>query len=403
MSEPDSTPRRRPPTIDLTAKEVGAEPAEPAPNPAAADASGERASSGNATKARGRRNSRLGSYAVGILIGAVVAGGAAAGLWAAGFMPRRDTTVPAAAPVAKTMADDHVSARLDKIEHALQTPRADDGAAGFMTAVEAQNKSLGDALAALSHRVDDIAAASQTALTQAKSAAAAADDAKSAAEGAKSANASGVQHSDLDALASRVAALESAVKSLTADNAQRSASQNDNAARATIAAEALRAAVERGVPFQSELAAVKSFGADQDAIGALAPFAAGGVPTAKALGRELATLTPSLQRAADSAMPAGSLLGRLEARAQRLVRVTPIDTAAAPASHDVSSLIGRIEADAARGDIEAALADLAKLPDGTRAPAVAWIKRAQARETALAASRRIAAAALAALAKPASQ
>ena len=48
MSEPDSTPRRRPPTIDLTAKEVGTEQAGPAPDTAAADAAGERAAPGNA-------------------------------------------------------------------------------------------------------------------------------------------------------------------------------------------------------------------------------------------------------------------------------------------------------------------------------------------------------------------
>ena len=396
MSEPDSTPRRRPPTIDLTAKEVGAEQAGPAPDPAAADAAGERASPGNAGSARASRNSRAGAYAVGILIGAVVAGGAMAGLWAAGVMPGRDNAARVATPAAKPAADDHISARLDKLEQALQTPRADDGAVGRMNAVEAQDKSLGDGLAALNRRVDEIAAA-------ARSASAAADDAKSVADQAKSANASGLQRSDLDAIGSRVAALESAIKSLTADNAQRSASQSDNTARATIAAEALRAAVERGVPFQSELAAVKSFGADQDAVAALGPFAAGGVPSATALGRELAALTPSLQRAADAETPTGSLLGRLEARAQRLVRVTPIDAGAAPTGHDASSLIGRINADAARGDIEAALADLAKLSDGTRMPAAAWIRQAHARETALAAARHIAADALAALVKPASQ
>jgi hypothetical protein len=396
MSEPDSTPRRRPPTIDLTAKEVGAAQPGPAPDPAAADAAGERASPGKAGGVRASRNSRTGAYAVGILIGAIVAGGAAAGLWAEGVMPGRDNAAPAATQAAKPASDDHMSARLDKLEQALQTPRADDGVAGRVTAVEAQDKSLGDALAALSRRVDEIAAA-------AKSASAAADDAKSVADQVKSANASALQRSDLDAIGSRIAALESAVKSLTADNAQRSSSQSDSTARATLAAEALRAAVERGVPFEAELAAAKSFGADQDAVAALGPFAAGGVPSAAALGRELATLTPSLQRAADSETPTGSLLGRLEAHAQRLVRVTPIDAAAAPAGHDASSLIGRINADAARGDIEAALADLAKLPDVTRASAAAWIRQAQAREMALAAARRIAADALAALAKPASQ
>ncbi len=103
MSEPDSTPRRRPPTIDLTAKEVGAEQAGPAPDPAAADAAGERASPGNAGSARASRNSRAGAYAVGILIGAVVAGGAVAGLWAAGVMPGRDNAAPIAARGSKRL------------------------------------------------------------------------------------------------------------------------------------------------------------------------------------------------------------------------------------------------------------------------------------------------------------
>src|SRR5579863_1022724 len=268
MSEPDSTPRRRPPTIDLTAKEVGAERAGASPDSAPADAAGERASSANAGGARAGQKSRAGAYALGILIGAIVAGGAAAGLWATGVMPGRDNAAPIAAPVAtqaaKPASDDHMSARLDKIEQALQTPRADDGVVGRMNAVEAQDKSLGDALAALNRRVDEIAAA-------AKSASAAADDAKNVADQVKSANASALQRSDLDALGSRIAALESAVKSLTADNAQRSSSQSDNTARATLAAEALRAAVERGGPFQAELAAVKLFGADRDAVTALGP------------------------------------------------------------------------------------------------------------------------------------
>jgi hypothetical protein len=394
MSEPDSTPRRRPPTIDLTAKEVGAGQAASAPDSAAADAAGERPSPGKSGGVRASRNSRAGAYALGVLIGAIVACGAVAGLWASGFTPGRDNTVPSVAPAAKPVdndriSDDHISARLDRIQQALQTPRADDGVTGRVNALEAQDKSLSDALAALNHRVDEIAAA-------AKSAAAAADEAKSA-------NASGLQRSDLDAIGSRVTALENAIKSLSADNAQRSSSQSDNTARATLAAEALRAAVERGVPFQAELAAAKSFGANQDAVAVLGPFAAAGVPSATTLGRELAALTPSLQHAADSETPTGSLLGRLEARVRRLVRVTPIDAAAAPAGHDASSLIGRINADAARDDTEAALADLAKLPDATRAPAAAWIKQAQARETALAAARRIAAEALAALGKPASQ
>lgn len=285
MSEPDSTPRRRPPTIDLTAKEVGTEGAGPAPEAAAAAA--EPATPGSAA-GRDRRDSRAGSYALGILIGAIAAGVAAAGFWAAGFVPGRDNYVPAVASAAKPAADDQISTRLDKIQKALQAPRPDDGLSGHVAAVEAQDKALGDSLAALNRRVDDVAAA--------------VDDAKTAAKSA-------VQPGDLDPLTDRIAAVENAVKSLTADVAQRSANAGDAAARATVAAGALRAAAERGVSFKAELAAVKSFGADPEAVAALAPFAANGVPSAVVLGHELAALVPALQRAADSQMLTGTLLG----------------------------------------------------------------------------------------------
>ena len=66
-------------------------------------------------------------------------------------------------------------------------------------------------------------------------------------------------------------------------------------------------------------------------------------------------------------------------------------------------MIARINAAAARGDVAAALADIAKLPDASRALADGWVKKAQAREAAIAASQRIAADALAALGKPGSQ
>jgi hypothetical protein len=85
------------------------------------------------------------------------------------------------------------------------------------------------------------------------------------------------------------------------------------------------------------------------------------------------------------------------------VRITPAGTSAAPAGDDASSVIARINAAAARGDVAAALAEIAKLPDAPRALVDAWVKKAQAREAAIAASQHIAAAALAALGKPGSQ
>ena len=399
MSEADSTPRRRPPTIDLTAKEVETAAPDPAPN---ADTE-HRAADGAVPGGRGGSFfSRAKMDPIGVVIGALAAGAVAVGFWLAGFVPVHQTAPPqstvAAAPSTKTADIDEISARLDRIQQALQAQRPDAALESRLTATEAQGKAFADSLAAVTRRVDEVAAASQTALAQAKTASAAAEAAKSAAQ-------AGVQRSDLDILAGRIATLEGAVKSLSADVAQRTSSSNadDRATRMTVAAEVLRATVERGAPYQAELGAVTALGAEQNATAALQPFAAQGVPSAAQLGRELAALTPALYRATEAEPNNNSFLARLESHAQKLVRITPVGTSAAPAGDDPASVIARINAAAARGDSAAALADIAKLPDGARALADDWVKKAQACEAAIAASRRIAADALAALSKPVSQ
>jgi hypothetical protein len=407
MSEADSTPRRRPPTIDLTAKEVETAAPDPAPN---ADTEAEhRAADSAVPSGRGGGSffSRAKPDPIGVVIGALAAGAVAVGFWLAGLVPVHQTVAPqstsaapstSAGPGAKTADIDEISARLDRIQQALQAQRPDAALESRLTATEAQGKAFADSLAAVTRRVDEIAAASQTALAQAKAASVAAEAAKSTAQ-------AGVQRSDLDMLTGRIATLEGAVKSLSAEVAQRMSSSNadDRATRMTVAAEALRATVERGAPYQAELGAVTALGAEQNATAALQPFAAQGVPSAAQLGRELAALTPALYRATETEPNSNSFLARLESRAQKLVRITPVGTSAAPAGDDPASVIARINAAAARGDSAAALADIAKLPDGARALADGWVKKAQACEAAIAASRRIAADALAALSKPVSQ
>ena len=124
------------------------------------------------------------------------------------------------------------------------------------------------------------------------------------------------------------------------------------------------------------------------------------MPSAAALAHELSALTPALQHAADTAPGETGFLGRIENSAQRLVRITPVD---APVGNDPSAVIARITLDAARDDITAALNDIAALPDSAKAAAADWVQKAQARNAAIAASRQIAADALAALSKPAAQ
>ena len=404
-SEPDTNPGRRPPTIELKATEVD-DPAVAAQSGGGGPADTPPPKSSGPTPSDPQPNAaaagRVKSYAVSAIVGAAAMAAIAAGLWFVGVLPSRQAapsgaaTAPetAAAPQPASNAEQDVSARLDKIERTIQAQRNQPALANRVAAAEAQTKALTDSLAALNRRVDAIVATSQ-------SAAKAADAAQAATQAVnQAASRTSVQQSDLDALGGRIAALEKAVKTLSENAARPAQGADDQAARLTIAAEVLRAAVERGAPYPAELAAVQSFGVAQDAFAPLAPFAANGVPSAAALAHQLVALTPDLQRAAEPSSDESTFLGRLEAHAQQLVRITPVE---APAGNEPSAVVARIEVDAAHADIAAALADIDALPDSAKPLAADWIAKAKAREAARAAARQIAAAALAGLSKPASQ
>jgi hypothetical protein len=412
-SESDNT-GRRPPTIELAATEVATSAAEPAAGPAeSADtrAAEEAPASSNASSPTGGKqqtssasSGRLKLHITGALIGAVIMAAALAALWLTDLIPARDGTAghtlasntsapatlsPTPPPNQAQSQTPDLSARLDKIERAIEAQRTEPALGNRIGGVEAQAKSLGNDVAALQRRLDEIAASGQSAAKQADTALNAAEAAKSASEAA---NKMEVQRGDLDAVASRIMALESAVKGLAAATAP-----VDRAARFTIAAEALRAAVERGTPYQAELAALGALGVDQKATAPLEPFAASGVPSTAALAHELDALTPALQQASEPESGDATFLGRLKANAEKLVRVTP---AGAPAGNDPAAVLARIRFDAAHGDIAAALAAIDALPDSAKSLAAAWGKKAAACEAALAASRQIASDALTALAKP---
>jgi hypothetical protein len=390
-SEPDSTPGRQPPTIELKATEVGVEKPDAAPQHDADGAAAEPES--QASSARPSAGSRAGSALFATALAGVAGGVIAAlvigaGLWFTGYIPPRTVAAGPSAERPNDPAIADLSTRLATIEAAQRAqPHPDSALASRIAAAEATAKSLGDQLAALNGRIDDAAGAAQKAQAQAAA----------AADAAKNATRSGVAHSDLDALNARVAALESTIKTLSDNATRQAASADDRVARLTMAAEALRSAVERGAPYQAELAAVRSFDVDQNATTALKPFGATGVPSAAALAHELEDLAPTLQQAAEPASDNSTFLGRLRTNAEHLVSITPVD---APVGDDPASVATRIAVDAAHADIAAALADIAKLPSAAKPLAAAWAQKAQAREAAIAAGRKLAADALAALAKP---
>jgi hypothetical protein len=376
----------------------------------------EHATAGSNAPASAPSGRRFISHIASALIGAAVMAGAAAALWFTGVIPSRETapvgtaasdiSTPAApsnpapnpppslAAAQNGPAAPDLTARLDKIERAIEAQRSDPALGRRIAELAAQTKALVDNLAALTRRVDEIAATSQSAAKQADTAFNAAETAKSASEAASKDQ---VRHEDVDALASRIMALDSAVKGLAAATAPLASSgANDRSARLTIAAEALRAAVERGAPYQAELNAVQALGVDQKATGALEPFAGSGVPSAAMLTRELEALTPALQEASEPRSGDTTFVERLKSNAQKLVRITPLN---APAGNNPQAVVDRIRLDAAHADIGAALADIGTLPDAAKPLAAAFTQKAAAREAALAASRQIAADALAALAQ----
>ena len=406
MSETDDQTPRRPPTIELAATEVeGA--AEKAAGEAGAPASS------NASEP-GRSGRRLTSHIGSALLGAVLMAAAAVALWFFGAIPSREAApvttaasdAPAPAPPALNQPPSspptaaqtspiapEVTARLDKIEHAIETQRSDPEIGNRIAEVAAQTKALADSLAALTRRVDETAAASQSAGKAADTALIAAQAAKGATDAASKDQ---VHHEDMDTLANRILALESAVKGLAAATAPLASSgANDRSARLTIAAEALRAAVERGAPYQTELNAVQALGVDRQATAALETFAASGVPSAAALARELEALIPALAEASEPRSGDTTFIERLKSNAQKLVRVTPLN---AP-GREPQAVVDRIRLDAAHAEIAAALADLNALPEAAKPLAAAFSKKAADREAAVAASKQIAASALAALAQ----
>jgi len=290
--------------------------------------------------------------------------------------------------------DPQLQARLAKLEAQLSVPRAgDQQLVARIAGAEAAVKTLADMTASREKRSDDIAAVAREARDRASSAVSAAEAAQ------KSQTASPEARADLDALTTRIAALEQSARNSQAELARR-LTPDDAKGRFAIAAIALRDAVDSGLPFTAELAAVKSLSGDAAAFAPLEAFATSGVPSAGSLGRELAGLMPVIWKASRKDEPqSGTFLERLQSNAEKIVRIRP---AGEVTGDDAASVSARIEGRAGNADIRGALAELAKLPPDARAPADAWIRKAEARNAAIAAARNISQTALSALAKPGS-
>jgi hypothetical protein len=409
MEEPAGAQRRRPPsTIELSATEVAAEPgpaeaAEPQAAPATEAASAPEGEREQPSEAGGEQASEPVPPQPGpvqhrswpSLIGAGLAGGlvvllAAGGAWLTLRPERDDANAALAARLAAlelqlrevarrapdpTAAD--LTARLAKLESALAAarPTPDPVLADRIAGAEVALKSIADRVAALARRTDDLASA-QSATTESRP--------------------TGAEQADIERLTARVAAAESAAKTIQDQLAKMArAPTADRAARLAVAAAALKGAVERGAPYAAEFAAAKPLVADAKTLAPLEPFAQSGLPRQAAFARELSALAPEMLRHANGATRDGGYLDRLQAHAERLVRIRPVNDMP---GDDAATVVARMEIKVAQDDLAGAVAEAAKLPEPVRAPAEPWIAKARARQAALAAAQRLAGDAFAALA-----
>jgi hypothetical protein len=432
-------PGRKPraaPTIDLTAREVVAAPAdpprlqetqeapqaEPLPQPPPQEPAPPADAASSDTAAVAPPPSRTlhmilpalaGGFAGAVLVVLILLA-----LWFTGLAPVGDADTNAlrarvvgletqlhdlqnnSAPAVDSKAIDNLSQRLSKVEQTVaKLPPGDASVAQHLTDAEAAMKSLGTALAALNRRTDDSVADAAQARARADAAAKAVAELQASMKDAAANASASVPRADLDALDKRIAALEDETKAARADIAKigTQASVSENATRLALSAAVLRDAVLVGAPYADELAAVKQFGGDDQSLAALAPFAASGVPDTNALAHELTALLPALRKLTDTQPPSGNFLDRLAANAGKLVRVRPLN---APQGDDPAAVLARLEIDAAKPDIAAALADIGQLPDAERQLTADWVTKAVARQKALAAARQFAANAARGLGQP---
>ncbi|MDD1531910.1 MULTISPECIES: COG4223 family protein [unclassified Bradyrhizobium] len=381
---PDSgRAKRTPPTIDLEATEVATQPqetaAEPEAPPAPEHAAPEQAESDQVDAEPERIEAQAPAPSISPWVIAPFSGAAAAAIviavgWMLGWPA---VQAPPAAPQVTSATVDALSGRVSAVEAKAGRPATDPAMAARIDAIDKSIGSLRSDVANLR--------------TQADKTASALNDVKSAP---------GAAAPDLSALNERIAQLERASRAERAELAQQGekiadATKDDKPLRSVVAAALLDVAVRHGDPYQQQLAAARSLAAKPDTLKPLDTFASSGIPTPVALSRELLTIVPKLSPPAEAPAASAGIVERLQAGASKLVRIERTDGV----GNDRGAIVARVTAAALRNDFGEARRELKSLPEADRAAAQAWLDKADARDAALAASRKFADDAMADLAK----
>jgi hypothetical protein len=286
---------------------------------------------------------------------------------------------PPATPQVTSATVDELSGRVAAVETRVGKPAVDSALASRIDALEKSASALRIDIANLRAQSDKTASAVNNAASAPRTAA-----------------------PDLSALSDRIAQLERASKTERAELAQQgekiadAKATDDKLLRHVVAAALLDVAVRHGDAYESQLAAARSLAAKPDMLKPLDTFASSGIPTPVALSRELLNIVPKLSPPTEAQASGTGIVERLQAGASKLVRIERTDGV----GNDRGAIVARVTAAALRNDFVEARRELKTLPEADRAPAQAWLDKADARDAALAASRKFADAAMADLVKP---
>ena len=394
--EPESPPdqgraRRAPPTIDLKATEVSGETrnagGDPAPEPDPQDSSDQGSpDKGSSAAGSAERSSApspstsppsISPWVIAPMSGAVAAALVITIGWMLGWP---QVQLAPAVPEVNASAIDGLAARVTSLESKVGKPVTDPAAGARIDALEKSLTALRGDLAGLRTQSEKLAADIGN---------------------AKSATGESGAAIDLTALNERISQIERLSRTQGAEIAREgekiaeSKPVDDVPLRRVVAAALLDVAVQQGHPFPALLTTAKSLAPNPDALKPLENFAATGVPNPPSLSRELLTLVPKLSPPAENSTGSG-IVDRLQAGASRLVRIERTDVT----GNDRGAIVARITQAALHNDLADARRELSTLSAADRAPAQAWLDKADARDAALGASRQFATEAMTALAKP---
>lgn len=155
---------------------------------------------------------------------------------------------------------------------------------------------------------------------------------------------------------------------------------NDPRLALAITASALKAAIDRGQSFQTELDAYAQAAPDAPEVAALRDLAEGGVPTRAAIAEALPEAADAMVAAGRSQPEGGGVFNRLWSSASTLVDVRPVG--ASVQGNEPAAVVARLEAAVVGGDYARALSEYDALPDASKQAGADFIAKVRARQTA---------------------